>query len=125
MAHPSRARVGHMAQQTLVPAAARNTSGNGTVSAWWKGRPTAAQARLSITAASGTGPQLTLIVDSSPDQTAWTTRDTFPVQNTTATVTRALPAIPEQFIRFRWTIAGTNPSFTFSDQVAKDVGSLL
>lgn len=125
MVRPNRARVGHPAQQTLVPSAARNTNGNGTVSAWWKGRPTAAQTRLSITAASGTSPQLTLIVESSPDQITWTTRDTYPVQTTTATVTRALPTIPEQFVRFRWTITGTSPSFTFSAQVAKDVGSLV
>lgn len=106
MPHPARACVGHMAQDTLVPSAARTTSGNGAVTAWWKGRPTATQTRLGVTAASGTSPQLTLFVEESPDQTKWTVRDTYPVQTTTGTVTRALP----RFRRSSHASAGQSPA---------------
>ena len=111
-------------QEVVVPSAARTTTGNGsTVSGWARGE--GAQSRLAITAASGTTPQLTVIVEDSPDGTTFTTRDTYPVQTTTATVTRALPTGMNIYQRVRWTISGTTPSFTFSVQFAASTESLL
>ena len=120
MARMRRARV--VGQQTVVPSAARTANGNGdTVTGWhaaavaWSGAP---QSRLAITAASGTTPSLTVIVEDSPDGSTWTTRDTYPAQTTTGTVTRALPTTLAAYQRVRWTITGTTPSFTFSVQFA-------
>jgi hypothetical protein len=117
-------------QQVVVPSAARTATGNGdTLTGWHAGAvayagAAAPQSRLSITAASGTTPSLTVIVEDSPDGATWTTRDTYPAQTTTATVTRALPTTLAAFQRVRWTISGTTPSFTFSVQFAANTGLL-
>lgn len=111
------------AQETVVASAARTTSSNsGTLTGWT--RDGAPQARLAITAASGTTPQLVLTIQDSPDGSTWTTRDTFPTQTTTATVTRALPTLMAPYQRVAWTITGTTPSFTFSVQFASSSETL-
>jgi hypothetical protein len=113
-----------LGQEVVVPSAARTTTGTGTaVQGWSRGGPDQ-QSRLTITAASGTSPSLTVIVEDSPDNSTWTTRDTYPAQTTTATVTRALPANMAAFQRVRWTISGTSPSFTFSVQFAASTAAL-
>lgn len=110
-------------QQTVVPSAARTTSGNsGPLTGWSRGD--AAQSRLTITAASGT-PSMTVIVEDSPDGATWTTRDTYPAQTGIATVTRALPTNLAPFQRVSWTITGGTPSMTFSFQFAAQTGQLL
>lgn len=115
-------------QQTVVASAARTTSSNsGTITGWARngnsvGSP---QARLSITAASGTSPQLVLTVQDSPDDVTYTTRDTFPTQTTTATVTRSLPSGLDRYQRVAWAITGTTPSFTFSVQFASSSETLV
>jgi hypothetical protein len=121
---PRRRRHASTVQEVVVPSAARTTTGNGsTVSGWARG--TDAQSRLTITAASGTTPSLTVVVQDSPDGSTWTTRDTYPAQTTTATVTRALPAGLNTYQRVSWTISGTTPSFTFSVQFASSTAVLV
>jgi hypothetical protein len=68
---------------------------------------------------------MTVIIEDSPDGTTWTTRDTYPAQVGTATVTRALPLNMDVFQRVRWTISGTTPSFTFTVQFASSVSTLV
>jgi hypothetical protein len=120
---PRRRRHASTVQEVVVPSAARTTTGSGsTVSGWARG--TDAQSRLTITAASGTTPSLTVVVQDSPDGSTWTTRDTYPAQTTTATVTRALPAGLNTYQRVGWTISGTTPSFTFSVQFASSTAVL-
>ena len=112
----------------LVASAARTTNGNSSaVENWSRGASatSAPQVRLAITAASGTTPNLVLTVQDSPDNSSWTTRDTFPTQTTTATVTRALPSGLARYVRVAWTITGTTPSFTFSVQIASSTDSLV
>jgi hypothetical protein len=125
---PRRRRSRAPGQQTVVPSATRTTSGNsGVLSGWHAGAIssyTAPQSRLSITAASGTTPSLTVIIEDSPDGSTWTTRDTYPAQTTTATVTRALPTTLVAYQRVSWTITGTGPSFTFSVQFAPSTATL-
>jgi hypothetical protein len=84
----------------------------------------APQSRLTITAASGTTPSMTVVVEDSPNGTTWTTRDTYPAQTTTATVTRPLPVTLATYQRVSWTITGTTPSFTFSVQFAPQTSQL-
>jgi hypothetical protein len=115
-------------QQVVVASAARTTTGNSSAFQGWARLGSAAgtpQQRLSITAASGTTPNLVLTLQDSPDGSTWTTRDTFPAQTTTATVTRALPSGLDVYQRYAWTITGTTPSFTFSVQIAASVDSLV
>jgi hypothetical protein len=103
-------------QETVVPSAARTTTGSGSaVTGWSRG---GAVSELEITAASGTTPNLVVRIQDSPDGTTWTTRDTFPAQTGTAAVVRPLPENMAQFQRADWTITGTTPSFTFLVQFA-------
>jgi hypothetical protein len=110
-------------QEVVVPSAARTTTGSGTaVTGWARG---GAFAKLDITAASGTTPNLVVRIQDSPDGTTWTTRDTFPAQTGTAAVTRSLPEGMDRFQRGDWTITGTTPSFTFSVQFAASTPLLV
>lgn len=81
---------------------------------------------VSVTAASGTTPTLTVVIEGSVDGTNWVTvgtvgangysvgtTDSAPSNFTTTATTRAvLPAV--QFLRSRSVIGGTTPSFTYS-----------
>jgi hypothetical protein len=111
-------------QQTVVPSATRTTNGNsGTLSGWHAGAIssyTAPQSRLTITGGSGTS--LTVTIEDSPDGTTWTTRDTYPAQTGTATVTRALPTTLVAYQRVSWAIVAG--SFTFSVQFAPSTATL-
>lgn len=114
--------------QFVVPSAARTANGNsGQFSGWHTAAigyaAATAQSRLTISAASGTTPNLVVLVEDSPDGVAWTTRDTYPGQTGVATVTRALPNLAA-FQRVSWTITGTTPSFTFSVQFAATTAQL-
>lgn len=72
---------------------------------------------VNITAISGSGASLTVIVEDSPDGTVWGQLATSSALTSTGvTVLRA--SQPSQFVRVRYTIAGTTPSITFSAQVA-------
>lgn len=119
-----RRRHGTKVQETVVASAARTTASNSGAFTGWA-RAVDAQARLTITASGGTSPQLVLTVQDSPDGSTWTTRDTFPTQTGTATVTRALPAGLDTYQRVAWTITGTTPSFTFSVQFASSTATLV
>lgn len=112
-------------QEFVVPSAARTTSANsGPLNGWSRG-DSGAQSRLTITAASGTTPSLTVTIEDSPDGTVWTTRDTYPAQTGAATVTRSLPVGMAPFQRVSWAVTGTTPSFTFSVQFAAATGLLV
>ena len=99
---------------TLIPSAARTTSGSAaatvddlgdTVSVW-----------VSVTAVSGTTPTLDISVEWSPDGTTWAASE--PADSFTQ-ITAAKNVVKSftdkaKFYRVVWTIAGTTPSFTFS-----------
>lgn len=118
-----RRRARQVAQQTVVSSAARTTSSNSSAVTGWARQ--GAVARLNVTAASGTTPQLTVTVQDSPDGSSWTTRDTFAVKTTTGAENRTIPSGLDVFQRVAWTITGTSPSFTFSVQFAASVDSLV
>ena len=109
-------------QQTVVSSAARTTNGSGsTVTGWNRDN---AVAKLDVTAASGSTPQLTVTIQDSPDGTSWTTRDTFGVKTGVSNEVRALPRL-DQYQRASWTITGSTPSFTFSVQFASSNATLV
>lgn len=71
---------------------------------------------LCVTAVSGTGPP-TLVVklQSSPAGSGWTDRITFTVTSTAITEVKTLAGpITDTYWQQQWTIAGTNPVFTFT-----------
>jgi hypothetical protein len=73
----------------------------------------AAKLTLEVSAVTGTGPVLTVFVETSPSGAAWSAAGTF------ATVTEAghqklAVSSLERFVRFRWTIGGLIPSFDFT-----------
>lgn len=110
---PRRRTFTRTGQEEIVALLARTVSGSSRTVTNWALTPGSPQCRLTITAASGTTPSLTLTVEDSPDGSTWTVRDTFPAQTGAATVTRALPTTLVGLQRVTWAITGTTPSFTF------------
>lgn len=95
---------------TLAASAARTATGTGT--AVELGDRTVGRLLLNVTAASGTGPTLDVTIECSADGVTWYTSGTF-AQKTAAGTERKLFML-DRFVRARWTIAGTTPSFAFS-----------
>ncbi|MDD5245006.1 MAG: hypothetical protein PHU49_13415 [Syntrophorhabdaceae bacterium] len=96
---------------TLAASAARGTSG--TAAAVDLGVCTMARLVLACSAVSGTGsPTLTVTVQTSPDQLAWTTATAFTARTTVGTQEINVAGC-SRYVRAIWTIAGTGPSFTF------------
>jgi hypothetical protein len=100
---------------TIVPSAARTTSGNsGPVARFDGDRVTVG---LHVTAVSGTGPSMTVTVRWSHDGTVFGDADGAP--QTFAAITAAKDAhlrvnVLGPFMRVDWAITGSSPSFTFS-----------
>lgn len=118
-----RRRFNQSAQQTVVTSAARTANGNSSSVTGWARQ--GAVAKVDVTAASGTTPQLTVTVQDSPDGSTWTTRDTFGVKTGVSNETRTIPSGLDIFQRVAWTITGTTPSFTFSVQFASSTATLV
>jgi hypothetical protein len=112
---------------TLAPSAARTAAGNGdaldltALSQWTQPRPLALVVQSDVTAASGTSPSLTVIIEDSVDGGVnWNTVVSFTAQTTVNRAVQRLgltaanwPFNPRR-VRARWTITGTTPNFTFS-----------
>ena len=98
---------------TLVPAGTVVT-GAGTSAALELGNKSDLRAVSQVTAISGAGASLQVIIETSYDGGAadpWRTALTMTAQ-TTANTVRAIAQI-DRFVRARWTLAGTTPSATF------------
>ena len=97
---------------TLLPSAARTTSGSGD------GSSAAAAFReanvlLDITAVSGTSPSLTVTLETSADGTNWFAHTAFAAKTAAAKDALKLANLGS-YVRASYTISGTSPSFTFS-----------
>lgn len=98
---------------TMVASAARTTSGDSGVLDGW-GVPNSARVQLDVTAVSGVGPTLNVVIEDTLDGTNWYVVGTFAQK---AAVGREVVNLSTPFtdqLRARWTIGGTTPSFTFS-----------
>ncbi|MEW6095366.1 MAG: hypothetical protein AB1567_02400 [bacterium] len=97
--------------QPILPSEARTTSGESQII------PidyyTNAQVFLDITAASGTSPTLDVTIEYSPDGSRWFTHTSFSQKTTTGKDTLRISSLGA-YMRIKYTIAGTTPSFTFS-----------
>jgi hypothetical protein len=100
----------------LVSSAARTTSSDSGV---LTGYTSASFLRcaLVVTAASGTNPSLTVVMEDTLDGTNWFTIGTFAAKTAASTEAVNITTPFTDRIRVRWTITGTTPSFTFSVQV--------
>lgn len=100
-----------------VASAARTSTGTGT--AFSTADIDSLNATLDVTAASGTSPTLDLTLETTADGTNYYTAGSFPQQTTTATVARVIGDLGATS-RWKWTIGGGTPSFTFSVDVTAD-----
>ncbi len=73
---------------------------------------TTARLWLEVTAASGTAPTLLVTVEHSHNGVTWDTLGTFAQKTAPGAEYKAFPDA-RQFVRVRWTVGGTTPSFTF------------
>ena len=100
---------------TVVPSAARTTSGNSGAIPCPKAFNLAVG--VNVTAATGTTPSLALSVEWSHDGVTFLTidgaADTFTAITTTGTALKVF-AVKAPFWRLSWAITGTTPSFTFT-----------
>ena len=102
--------------ETLVASAARTTSGASTLSEGW-GHASKIRAQLNVTAASGTTPSLTVLIEDTLDGTTWNTVGTFAAKTTSGREVVNVTAPFSDRLRVSWTITGTTPSFTFAVDV--------
>lgn len=69
--------------------------------------------KLDVTAASGTTPQLLVVVETSYDgSNEWRALDSFDIK-TGVSSQRISAGGLDRFVRVRWDVSGTTPSFTF------------
>lgn len=98
---------------TPVASAARTASGDSGALRGY-GVADTLRVQLDVTAGSGTTPTLNVVVEDSLDGTNWNTIGSFAQK---AAAGREVINITSPFgenIRYRWTIGGTTPSFSFS-----------
>ncbi len=70
---------------------------------------------LEVTGISGDTPSLTVTIETSPSNTgAWRALGSFDALTATGTFPRLTFATCERYVRARWNISGTTPSFTFA-----------
>lgn len=97
---------------TLAASAARTTTGAGSAFGAF-GYADTLRAQLNVTAASGTTPSVTVLIEDTVDGTNWNTIGTFAAKTTTGREVINVTAPFTDVIRASWTITGTTPSFTF------------
>lgn len=94
-----------------VASAARTATGNGT--AFDSADVDEITGTLAVTAASGTTPTLDVTLETTADGTNYYTVGSFGQKTTTATEAKVFTGLGS-LSRWKWTIAGDTPSFTFS-----------
>lgn len=65
-----------------------------------------------VTAASGTTPSMTVVIETSPDNATWSTLVTYTAATAPGTERKVMAAL-DRYVRARWTVTGTTPSFTW------------
>ena len=95
--------------------AARTVDGTGTALDNTASSSNGAAAYLQVTAAAGTTPSITVKVQHSSDNVAWTDLITFDAVTAANKAQRkAVTGTVNRYVRVTWTITGTSPSFTFA-----------
>lgn len=94
-----------------VASAARTATANGT--AFDTSDVDEITATLTVTAASGTTPTLDVTLETTADGTNYYTVGSFAQKTTSATEAKVFTGLGS-LSRWKWTISGTTPSFTFA-----------
>lgn len=100
--------------ETLAPSVARTANGQSEpldVSEYLE-----AQVLLDITAVAGTSPTFDLVIEASHDKASWVTHTAFAQKTGAGKDLKTLSNLG-RFLRARWTLGGTTPSFTCSVQL--------
>lgn len=96
----------------LVGAAARTASGQGdALEVADRGTP---RLTLAVTAKDGTKPSLFVLIETSNDKATWRQVGAFTAVNDAIGTQRQSFPGADRYVRARWIVSGTDPSFTFS-----------
>jgi hypothetical protein len=96
----------------VIETLARTTNGNtGNIQA---AGGESLRAQLNVTAVSGTSPTLTVLIEDTLDGINYNTIGTFAQKTAAGREVINITTPFSETLRVSWTIAGTNPSFTFS-----------
>lgn len=101
-----------------VASAARTATGTGT--AFDTEGADNISGTLTVTAASGTNPTLDVTLETTADGTNYYTVGSFTQKTGTATADAKVFGPVGSLSRWKWTIGGTTPSFTFSISATED-----
>lgn len=74
---------------------------------------------LHVTAASGTSPTMTMVVQHSTNNSTWTTLGTFTALTATGSQALQVTGTVNRYVRLSYTIGGTTPSFTTQVSIAR------
>lgn len=102
--------------EILVPSAARTTNSQ-IESGEDYGPIDRLRAQLNVTAASGTTPNLVVVLETTIDGTNWDTIGTFAAKTAAGREVILVNPVIGRRVRARWTITGTTPSFTFEVRI--------
>lgn len=97
----------------VVVSAARTVSGDTGVLTGW-GSAKTLRMQLDVTAAAGTAPSLTVLVEDTLDGSTFNTIGTFTAKIAAGREVINITSPFTEWLRVGWTVAGTTPSFTFS-----------
>ncbi len=96
----------------IIESSARTTGGNsGNIQAYGG---ESVRAQLNVTAASGTSPTLNVLIEDTLDGINYNTIGTFAQKTAAGREVINITTPFSETLRASWTIAGTNPSFSFS-----------
>lgn len=101
----------HATPRELAASAARTSSGEGA--SVDLGVDTTLLLDLTVTATSGTTPSLLVTLETSAEGSVWRTLGQFASKTATGRERLRFPGA-DRYVRARWTLGGTTPSFTFS-----------
>lgn len=101
------------AQGTVLPSAARTTSGDGAAVGGF-GDAETLRAQLDVTAVSGVTPSLTVKLQDSLDGVNWNDLGPFAAKTAVGREVIDIATPHGSLLRATWTITGTTPSFTFA-----------
>lgn len=112
MSHKENGEFIDVDEVVLVGSAARIASGqSNALEVADRGTP---RLTLEVTAKGGTKPSLLVLIETSNDKTTWRQLGSFTALNdATGTQRRSFPGA-DRYVRARWIVSGTDPTFTFS-----------
>lgn len=120
---PHDSRSMYYQEEEVVASAARTTTGNSGIITGY-GPTKQLRAQLNVSAASGTTPNLVVLIEDTLDGTNWNTVGTYAAKTAAGREVINVTVPFADRLRVSWTITGTTPSFTFNVIVASEVDAV-